>query len=93
MGRHVVITFKVMAIGWVAIRRPALHQGFQIMADAGVGIFGNGQTTTGVTYKNMGNSRVDRSITDQCLDLVGNLNRSAAKGRDGQAMLFGPGLA
>ena len=72
MGGHVVVAFEIVSIGRIAIRRPALHQRFQIVADRGIGILGNGQAATRMAAENMGNSGVDRSIPDDGSDFAGN---------------------
>ncbi len=78
MGGHIVIALKIMSVSRVAIRCPALEQGFKVVPHGRVGIFSDPYATTGVAYENMGNSAVHRSIANNCSNFASNLGAASA---------------
>ena len=85
------VTFEIVAIGRIAIGRPALQQGFEIAAHGRVGVFGDRHTATGVANENVGNSGVDRGSPDDASNFAGDLDGPAAASGEGQAVLFAHG--
>lgn len=72
MGRHIVIAFLMVAVGRIAIWRPAPGEGFQIGAYRRIGVFGDAQGTTGVTHEDVGDTDPYPSRADEFLDLIGD---------------------
>jgi len=87
--RHVVVAFHVVPVCGIAVRRPALHQHFEIAPDAGIGVLGNRQAATGVAHENMGNADLDRCAAHDGGDVVGDFDGAAAMRVEGEVMLLG----
>lgn len=89
--RHVVGAFGVVAIGGIAVRRPAHGQGFEVAAHVGVGVLGDGQRAAGMTHEDVRQADGDPAGAHDFDDARGDVDGAAAAGLDVKDLLLGHG--
>ncbi len=89
MRGHIVVAFRVMFVGGIAVRRPTVCECFKIAANCRVGVLGNDHRAAGVLREHVDNATAYARSTDQARDPGGDLRRAAAAGVNLKRVLIG----
>ena len=88
MRRHVVVTFVVVPVLRVAIRRQSLQHGFDIVADIAICIFSDNQRCAGMLNEQIAQPNLNAALCDDLINVVSNIIRTATAGFVGNCVLI-----